>query len=169
MKNALNPSDRERWQIAKEALESLEAEGLFEKTGEFRQSEITGELVPVYRSVPHAKAPFDTGELIDQLHQAAERFDNVMLVVGWAKERKVEFVYANETPSAGLHKLIAMVKRGGAPLGFIGFERNETSFDFYRNSFHPEEDVINNELLILAQEQIRAGLQRDGIIENSEN
>jgi hypothetical protein len=167
--NPLNLSDDERIQIGKEALEGLEAEGVFYKTGEFKRSEFTGEPIPIYRLVPHGKGPFEATDLIDQLHQAAEHFANVMLVVGWAKESKVEFIYPNETTRVALEKLNALVKRGGVPLGFIGLEEDGPYVNCCLKRFHPADDVINNYLLTVAQEQIRAGLQIDGFIVNSDN
>jgi hypothetical protein len=141
---------------------------VFYKTGEFKRSEYTGELIPLYRLVPHEKAVFDATELIDQLHQAAKHFANVMLVVGWTKESKVEFIYANETTHAGLAKLNALVKRGGVPLGFIGLE-DGPYITCRVKRFHPTDDVINNDLLTVAVEQIRAGLQLEGFIVNADN
>jgi len=169
MKPPLDRSGDELMQIAKEAMEGLEAEGLAYKTGKFERSEFTGELIPIYRFVPHGKAAFYATELIDELHEAAEYLANVMLVVGWAKESKVEFIYANETARAGLDKLNALVKRGGVPLGFIGLEVDGPYINCRLKRLYLADHAINDDLLIVAQEQIRAGLQLDGFIVNSDN
>ena len=52
--------------LATEALESLEAEGVMRKTGEYRRSKITGKMQPVYELKPEA----ELGELKEETERA---------------------------------------------------------------------------------------------------
>jgi hypothetical protein len=56
MKPLLNKPDNKLMQIINDEMEAMDAEGLLYKTGEFRRSRFTGELLPVYSVVPPGKA-----------------------------------------------------------------------------------------------------------------